>query len=255
MPAAAERSEAMYQNIIFDLYGTLIDIRTDEYSRDFWRRAVQIFAMGGASYTPGELNASYQKYVRRAVRRQRLRHPVYKHVDVDLLRVFEKLYADKGIEADEMMLRDTARRFREDSTSLIRLYDGVPELLQGLRDAGKSIYLLSNAQESFTIPEMDELGILPYFDGIVISSEEGVCKPQRQFFEKLLERYELDPKDCLMVGNDKNSDMQGAKSAGIDGLYIHQEISPDVSDESEICARWKIMDGDVRKILPLILEA
>lgn len=245
----------MYRNIIFDLYGTLIDIRTDEYSLDFWRKAVQVFAMGGASYSPGELRIGYAKYVRRAIRLQRLKHLTYRHVDIDLLQVFKKLYQDKGIDADELLLRDTAQRFREDSTEFIRLYDGVIELLEGLRAAEKRIYLLSNAQESFTLPEMDKLGILGYFDGIMISSEEGVCKPQRQFFEKLLEKYDLDPKECLMVGNDKNSDMLGAKSAGINGLYIHQEISPEVKDESEIQADYKIMDGDVRKILPYILEA
>ena len=243
----------MVRNVIFDLYGTLVDIRTDEFSLDFWRKAVQGFAMGGASFSPGELRTAYTKYVKRALRLERLKHPTYKHVDIDLLQVFRRLYADKEINADITLLRDTARRFRKDSTLFIRLYDGVIELLEGLRDAGKKIYLLSNAQESFTIPEMEELGILNYFDGVMISSEERVSKPQKQFFEKLLGKFSLDPKECLMVGNDKNSDMLGAKNVGIDGLYIHQEISPEVEDESEITARWKIMDGDVHKILPIIL--
>lgn len=244
----------MYRNIIFDLYGTLIDIRTDEYSVGFWRKVVQVFAMGGASFSPGELKSSYSRYVRNAIRLQKLKHPTYRHVDIDILKVFKKLYKDKGIDADEMLLRDTARRFREDSTKYIQLYDGVIELLDGLRDKDKKIFLLSNAQESFTIPEMDKLGILGYFDGVMISSEEGVCKPQRQFFEKLLKRYHLDPKESLMVGNDKISDMQGAKSVGMDGLYIHQEISPEVEDESEVHARYKIMDGDVHKILEWIMN-
>ena len=243
----------MYRNIIFDLYGTLVDIRTDEFSLDFWRKAVQVFVVGGASFSPGELRTAYTKYVKRALRRERLKHPTYKHVDIDLLEVFRKLYSDKGINADMTQLRETARRFRKESTLFIRLYDGVTELLDGLRAADKKIYLLSNAQESFTLPEMDELGILSYFDGVMISSEERVSKPQRQFFEKLLEKYQLEPTECLMVGNDKNSDMKGAKSVGIDGLYIHQEISPEVSDESELDAVYKIMDGDVRKILPWIL--
>ena len=245
----------MYRNIIFDLYGTLVDIRTDEFSLDFWRKAVLVYATNGASFSPGELRTAYTKYVKRALRHERLKHPTYKPVDIDLLQVFRRLYADKGINADMTLLRDTARRFRKESTLMIKLYDGVTELLDGLKDAGKKIYLLSNAQESFTVPEMDELGILSYFDGIMISSEERVCKPQKQFFEKLLAKYQLNPKESLMVGNDKNSDMMGAKGVGIDGLYIHQEISPDVQDESEITARWKIMDGDVRKILPCILEA
>lgn len=245
----------MYQNIIFDLYGTLVDIRTDEYSLDFWRKAVQVFAIGGASFSPGELRTGYKKYVRRAIRRERLRHPQYRYVDIDLLQIFSRLYADKGIAVEEMLLRDTARRFRKASTKYIRLYDGVIELLEGLKAAGKKIYLLSNAQESFTIPEMDELGIIDRFDGIMLSSEERVSKPQKQFFEKLIRKYQLDKNECLMVGNDKISDMRGAEGAGIDGLYIHQEISPPVSDESEIHARWKIMDGDVRKILGTIMGA
>ncbi|MBQ6335757.1 MAG: HAD family hydrolase [Ruminococcus sp.] len=245
----------MYKNIIFDLYGTLIDIRTDEFSLDFWRKAVQVFAMGGASFSPVELRTAYTKYVKRALRLERLRHPTCKHVDIDLLQVFRRLFQDKGVNADVNLLRDTAHRFRTDSTLKLGLYDGVTELLDGLKKAGRRIFLLSNAQESFTIPEMDALHILPYFDGIMISSEERVCKPQKQFFEKLLARYSLNPAECLMVGNDKNSDMLGAKGVGIDGLYIHQEISPEVKDESEVTARWKIMDGDVHKILPLILEA
>ena len=244
----------MYRNIIFDLYGTLVDIRTDEFSLDFWRKAVQVYAMGGVSFTPGELRSSYAKYVKRALRHERLKHPTYKHVDIDLLQVFRRLYADKGINADMTLLRKTARRFRQDSTTFIRLYDGVIELLDGLKEAGRKIYLLSNAQESFTIPEMEELGILPYFDGIMISSEERISKPQRQFFEKLIERYALNKQECIMVGNDKNSDMLGAKGVGIDGLYIHQEISPEVKDEGEVTARWKIMDGNVHRILPLILS-
>ena len=245
----------MYRNIIFDLYGTLIDIRTDEFSLDFWRKAVQVFATGGASFSPGELRTSYSRYVKRALRHERLKHPIWKHVDIDLLQVFRRLFADKGINADMTLLRETARKFRADSTLYISLYDGVIDLLEGLRAADKRIYLLSNAQESFTIPEMDQLGILSYFDGIMISSEERVCKPQRQFFEKLMEKYQLDPKECLMVGNDKNADMLGAKSVGIDGLYIHQEISPEVKDESEVEARFKIMDGDVKRILPYIMKA
>ena len=244
----------MYRSIIFDLYGTLVDIRTDEYSLNFWRKAVSVFAQGRASYSPSELMNRYKKYVRQAQLREKLRHPTYKYIDIDLLTVFRRLYNDKGVKADIELLRETAKRFRKASTEHIRLYDGVIDLLDSLKAANKKIYLLSNAQESFTVPEMIELDILKYFDGVMISSEEKVCKPQQAFFDRLIEKYRLDREECIMVGNDKTSDMLGAKGAGIDGLYIHQEISPPVEDESEITAKWKIMDGDVYKIKEYILE-
>lgn len=243
----------MYQNFIFDLYGTLVDIRTDEYSLNFWRKAVSVFAQGKASYSPSELMRRYHQYVRFAQLREKLRHPTYKYLDIDLIEVFRRLYADKDVKADVDLLRDTAKRFRKASTEKLGLYDGVIDLLESLKAAGKKIFLLSNAQESFTLPEMEELDILRYFDGILISSQEKVSKPQKAFFDRLIERYDLDRAECLMIGNDKNSDMLGAKGAGIDGLYIHQEISPPVEDESEICAKWKIMDGDVHKIKEYVL--
>ena len=244
----------MYRDIIFDLYGTLIDIRTDEYSLDFWRKAVSVFARGKASYSPSELQQAYRRYVRRALWRERFRHPTYRHRDVDLLEVFAALYSDKGVSADDQLLRDTARLFRKASTQKLCLYDGVLDLLDTLKAKGMGIYLLSNAQESFTVPELEEVGILGYFDGIMISSQERVCKPNRIFFERLLVKYSLDPSACLMIGNDKDADIRGAKNVGIDGLYIHQEISPAVENEDEIEAKWKIMDGNVRRVKELLFS-
>ena len=160
----------MYKNYIFDLYGTLIDIRTDESSLNFWRKAAAVFAQGKASFSPGELKNAYYKYVKLALWRERLCHPFWHHRDIELLDVFARLYSLKGVTADDELLRSTARRFRKASTQKLCLYDGVKELLDALKAAGKRIYLLSNAQESFTVPELEEVGILDYF------VSEGILK-------------------------------------------------------------------------------
>ena len=55
-----------------------------------------------------------------------------------------------------------------------------------------------------------------------------------------------------MIGNDCISDMLGAHGAGIDGLYIHQEISTPLEGHELIC-KHKIMDGDVTKIKKYLL--
>ena len=245
----------MYQNYIFDLYGTLVDIRTDESSPAFWRRAAAVFANAGASYTPGELCSAYRRYTRRAMLRERLRRPMWRSHDIELLDVFSRLLRDKGVEPSDELARKVARSFRKTSTEFIRLYDGAYELLEALRAADKRIYLLSNAQECFTVPELEELGIIGFFDGILISSTVRVCKPERAFFNTLIRRYDIDPSCSLMIGNDAGSDMLGASRVGIDGLYIHQDISPNVEDESLIPAKWKIMDGNVRRIRELVLNS
>lgn len=243
----------MYQNYIFDLYGTLIDIRTDEYSAGFWRKAAGIFSRRGASYTPGELHGYYIKLVRREKIREHLLHPTIRYIDIDLLRVFRKIYLRRGVSPSEDLLLETAERFRTASTEHICLYDGVIDLLDSLRADGKRIFLLSNAQRSFTVPELRRVGLYDYFDGIMISSDERICKPEPAYFRRLLQRYDLDPAESIMIGNDPYSDIRGACSVGMDSLYIHQAISPPMEDEREIRAKYIIMDGDVRKIKDCIL--
>ena len=119
-------------------------------------------------------------------------------------------------------------------------------LLDMIRNAGKKVILLSNAQRCFTVPELDKLDIKKYFDWIFISSDYGVSKPDREFWKIMLETTGIDPKRTVMIGNDYYSDIYGAARMNVEGIYIHQDISP--QNEPEFSCRAKIMDGDVRKI-------
>ena len=71
------------------------------------------------------------------------------------------------------------------------------------------------------------LGLLPFFDGIVLSSDAGVKKPDKAIFEHILSKYGLRPETCLMIGNDDEADMLGAATVGMAGRYIHTKQSPD----------------------------
>lgn len=243
----------MYKNCIFDLYGTLIDIRTNEESDEFWDSVAEIYKSNGADYTPAQIKSDYHKYAKCEKEKQRSLHPEYTHIDINLENVFYKLYKSKGIDPTSALIQDTAKKFRKSSTIFIKLYDGVIDLLETLKASGKSIYLLSNAQRSFTYPEMVELGIEKYFDGILISSDCGCAKPQKQFFDCLLDKYSLDPEESIMIGNDCISDIEGAHNAGLDSLYIHQDISTPLEGRT-LYSKWSIMDGDVYKIKEYILH-
>ena len=55
-----------YRNYIFDLYDTLLHIRTDETERGFWLRLARRYAAFGAPYAPAELRAAYLRCCREA---------------------------------------------------------------------------------------------------------------------------------------------------------------------------------------------
>ena len=101
---------------------------------------------------------------------------------------------------------------------------------------------------------MDMLHITKYFDGIVISSDEGCRKPDKKFYEIVLNRYNLKKEESIMIGNDPITEIKGSYEAGLDSLYINSNISPKNVKEKDLLSKYTIMDGDFRKIQPLILK-
>ena len=140
--------------------------------------------------------------------------------------MFRELYARKGVEADEALAVHTGQFFRVLSTEYVRTYPGTEAMLRGLRENGKKVYLLSNAQRIFTEYEMHVLGIAKYFDAILISSDYKTKKPDKRFFDVLMERYALNAKETLFIGNDSHTDIAGAQTVGLDTFYVHSNISP-----------------------------
>ena len=218
----------MIQNYIFDLYGTLIDIRTDESMPSLWRRMALLLSLQGALYVPEELRKAYHAALGAEIDRLAAAHPSLprEHIEPDILPVFDTLYAQKGVTATAERLKDTAVFFRTLSLRHLRLYPDAAVVLRTLRVRGKGVYLLSNAQAAFTMPELVKLGLASLFDGIVLSSDAGVKKPDQAIFEHILSKYGLRPETCLMIGNDAAADMQGAATVGMAGRYIHTKQSP-----------------------------
>lgn len=237
----------MYQNYIFDFYGTLADIRTDEEDPGLWIKMSEIYSALGAAYQPEELRCAFRR-----LEREQKEEIGTENAEPDLTKAFAMLYTEKAASCQASQARMTAITFRALSRKFLRAYDGVKELLQELRNRGKGVYLLSNAQTDFTRPEIEMLGLTGYFDGIFISSEQGCKKPSPVFFERLLERFGLDASECVMIGNDEEADIAGARHAGMDSLYIHTAISP--KEYGKVEPTYRVMDGDFRKIKNLVLR-
>ncbi|WP_160672449.1 HAD family hydrolase [Clostridium sp. C8-1-8] len=232
----------MYKNFIFDLYGTLINIHTNESKSMLWKKLSLFYSYNGAIYKPSELKQAYLEEVDKKLKaNNKTEYP-----DIKLSEVFKKLYEDKGIEVDEQLISYSMRLFRGLSTEYISLYPGVKELLTELKATNKKIYMLSNGQREFTVPELKYLGIHDYFDGLYSSSDIEICKPDKAFFDYLINNENLDREESIFIGNDHLCDVEGAKAASLDCLYIHSNQSRKVT---KVDSDYLIWDGDVSKIL------
>lgn len=235
----------MYNNFIFDLYGTLVEIRTDETKKKLWKKMALFYSYNGAVYSQKELKKAYFKKVKKALEgNKKTEYP-----DIRITEVFKELYADKAVEVNEEIIIQSTRLFRILSTEYLGLYSQAVDMLKELKDQGKKIFMLSNGQREFTVPELKYLGIYEYFDGLYSSSDIEICKPDPLFFNYLIEKEGLEKDESIFIGNDHLCDVAGAKSAYLDCLYIHSNNSRKVKKVDSTYAIW---DGDIRKIITTV---
>ncbi|MBW3081316.1 HAD family hydrolase [Bifidobacterium saguinibicoloris] len=241
--------ERRYDTVFFDLYGTLVDIRTDEESPAAWEALREMLEdhSGVTFRDAAALKARFEALASFVWAREvDLRGG---NAEPDLLPVYASFTAERTVvdpdfrDPRAVAMADVgdltnmgpmvllaalqlAWTFRRASTSLLCLYPGAAAMLARLREAGLTVVLVSNAQSGYTRPELRGLDLEPLFDNIVISSEVGVRKPSPRIYRIALDGVLADPGRTVMVGNDERADILGAKGAGIDGVYLRTAISP-----------------------------
>lgn len=213
-----------FTDLIFDLYGTLVDIHTEE-NEPVWEKTALFFSYHGAPYTGVTLQAAFRDHM--AARQAEATYSYECFPDIPAEEVFAQLFREKLLfqEAEELGIQ-AARLFRICATEYIRLYPGVSETLRELRHRGYRLWLLSNAQSVWTRRELQALELGGLFHKVYLSSDYGCRKPDERFLGALLDDQRLDPQKCLMIGNDLDTDIRGAKDLGLATLYLHTNITP-----------------------------
>lgn len=62
--------------------------------------------------------------------------------------------------------------------------------------------------------------IANYFDDIVVCADLGAYKPSKEAFLYLVDKYGLEPYDCLFIGDSEKYDIKGAKNAGLQTIKM-----------------------------------
>lgn len=217
------------KHAVFDLYGTLVDIHTDEEEKNFWKKLAKFLRRHGIHYEYKELRKEYARLCRKYSGILQEKYPD-KKIEINISDVFYELCTLKNGRATREFADAFGYLFRAESRSYVRVYDGVYEMLDELHKMGVKVWLLSNAQAIFTVPELEALDLVKYFDGIAISSDAGFKKPDAAFAEYLFAKYpdaNITAEECLMVGNEFGSDGLVAENAGMNFLYVVSNLTPD----------------------------
>jgi 2-haloacid dehalogenase len=95
--------------------------------------------------------------------------------------------------------------------------EGSIEILEELLDRGVRCYALTNMERETYPQRRDRYPFMRRFAGIVVSSHEGVAKPDPEIYRRLLTRFDLDPARTVMI-DDSAANVETAARLGMEAV-------------------------------------
>ncbi len=97
------------------------------------------------------------------------------------------------------------------------------QLILELKNHGYKLYLMSNV--SFLYKKfLPYIKSISYMDGIWVSCERGLIKPDRRAFEDMFSMFNLKPQECFFI-DDTEKNILAARECGMDGFVYRGKVS------------------------------
>ena len=223
--------------VVFDVNGTLVRILTDDDEARIFRAAAHFLTYQGIDLHRHELRDLYFQ-----IMKEQLRASSEKYPEFDAIGIWRGIIEDHGTDFTralpagklQQMPLFLAEMSRGISRRRLGLYPYVREVLDVLRER-YPLAIVTDAQSAYARGELHKVGLLGYFDPIIVSGDHGYRKPDRRLFQLALDGMGVVAGDALYVGNDMHRDIYGAREAGLttvmfdsdQGGKIYQDCTPD----------------------------
>ena len=110
--------------------------------------------------------------------------------------------------------------------------DGAHEVMDYLKSRGYGLHMCSNGFHEVQYRKLKACGMKDYFDTIVLSEDAGVNKPSLAYFDYAFRMTGADPRHTLMIGDNFQTDILGAKGAGLDVMWFNPQPEENKATES-----------------------
>lgn len=183
----------MYQTILFDLDGTLTD--------------PGIGITNSAMYALEQMGYEVPP-----------REKLYKFIGPPLYESFLDFYGMSQEQADEAV-RLFREYFAEHGIHENELYEGIPQMLQQLKDSGKRLVLATSKPEKWAKIVMHHFGLDEYVPEIAGATMSRDRSKKGQVIAYALNQFQIDPATAVMVG-DREHDILGGRENGLPGIGV-----------------------------------
>ena len=209
-----------YKAVFLDWDDTIGDWHNAEVNA--LRDVYQMFHIDELYDTPDEYIAAYKpynlslwrKYGRGEITKELLHFDRFRH---PLLVTENDLF--RGRQKDELAL-EMGDRFLQLTNHYFTLMPDAENVVRILASR-YPLTIISNGFSEIQHYKFSHSGLQDCFTHLLISDEIGINKPNSEIFDIALKKNSVKPEEAVMVGDSYDSDIAGAKSAGIDQIWLH----------------------------------
>jgi putative hydrolase of the HAD superfamily len=211
-----------FKGILFDINGTLTDIQTNEWHDDVYRVVANLLSYQGIVLDPGVVKYHYFR-----IMKEQRAACVDPYPEFDAIGIFREIIAQHATDFTRALPKEKllqlpgilAEAHRAASRFRLQPYPGVEETLRHLH-ANYRLGIVSDGQVAYAVPELHAVGLLGYFDPIMVSGHFGYRKPDERLFTAALTAMQMAPAEVLYVGNDMYRDIHGAQRLGMKTVFF-----------------------------------
>ena len=103
----------------------------------------------------------------------------------------------------------------------VALLENVDDVMEYLYNKGYRLFVATNGLIRLQKPRITNSSIFKYITDIIISEEVSLDKPNREIFDVLFERNSINPSESIMIGDNLEKDIQGAKNVVIQSIWYN----------------------------------
>lgn len=203
-----ERNNAMQiTTVLFDLDGTLLPMDQEEFTRGYFSLLATKLAPHG--YEPQALVRAVWAGTASMVKNDGSRTNEAAFWDT-----FSEIYGP-GAREDLPLFEDFYARDFEKARAFCQYNPAAPETVRLVRTLGLRTALATNPifPAIATEQRIRWAGLTPEDFALYTTYENtGFCKPNPDYFRDVASRLDMDPAQCLMVGNDASEDLAAAET-------------------------------------------
>ncbi len=120
---------------------------------------------------------------------------------------------------DEAKAQEGVKKYREyfAKTGLLEnsVYKGIPELLENLKAAGKTLVVATSKPEEYSVKIIEHFGLSKYFENVCGSNIDETRSKKDEVISYAIERNHIADKSKILMIGDRKHDILGAKKVGL----------------------------------------